>query len=322
MAMENRTETSEQLLSSTVITEQPTPEASTFQCFSEVVSGQFKEVPEEQKPGWIAVPGPMPNCPPGLEPLSQVETLSIRGTHFSWNKPETTRWKQKMSYLILANLEKVFYAFDDSDAVCCNTQRDFVLHMVNSADQEAFRIQSANRCCDGGISCFRCCCGAVQQEATVLLPDGRPIGHLKEVSGCCTRKFLVYDGTNELQLTIEGPPSWSCKDQNYEVTSKCGTKVASVTQLYHSDDLFLEMNPGLDVEMKAALLAALLLIEFVKYGHPGSYASENCWCCYWYWSRSAGTRPDWCCGCCNGCGRTTTTYRHLVPELFCCDERA
>lgn len=171
---------SEKLLPSTAITVQPIPSAPPFEGPSEVISessGTRGNVLEAAD--WVPVLEPIPNCPPGLEQLYHHKEFVIC-KEMGVPVPSAS-WKGcKAVYSVRTPQgQRVFYVFEESEAVCCNLQPDFVLHVTNCINQEILEMRSANTCCDRGISCLQCCCGVMHQETAVFLTSGRRIGDIK-----------------------------------------------------------------------------------------------------------------------------------------------
>jgi hypothetical protein len=107
---------------------------------------------------WMIRPAPMPNCPPGLEYLSQIDKLLVNqkvdlleGTfrnfslirHFLFSiKMFFTAfvgWEENNRYCIRNSFgQQIYYAFEDTDACmrqCCGARRGFTINIVDNMNQ-------------------------------------------------------------------------------------------------------------------------------------------------------------------------------------------
>ncbi|KAK8782092.1 hypothetical protein V5799_016570 [Amblyomma americanum] len=113
-------------------------------------------------------------------------------------------------------------------------------------------------------------------EMEVQAPPGTPIAHVYQNCSFCYPYFSIYDSRKQNVLNIAGPfctTSMPCKcDVEFEVKSTNGVVVGKITkqfsgalkELFTDADVFGVTFPlDMDVRMKAALIAAAMLIDFL-----------------------------------------------------------
>ncbi|XP_060785124.1 phospholipid scramblase 1-like [Neoarius graeffei] len=213
-------------------------------------------------------------CPPGLEYLTQVDQLLI---HQQVELLEVILgWESNNKYLVKNTLgQQVFFVAEDND--CCNRNfcgslRSFVLHILDNMGQEVMTLTRPLRC-DG------CCCPCCLQELEVQSPPGIPIGYVIQTWHPYLPKFTIQNEQKQDVLKIVGPccSCRCCSDVNFEVISLDEKESVGqirkqwtgfVKELFTNADNFGVTFPmDLDVKMKAVLLGACFLIDFMFYEH-------------------------------------------------------
>nr|XP_031533043.1 phospholipid scramblase 4 [Vicugna pacos] len=132
-------------------------------------------VPQSSAPvAWMPVPTPMPNCPPGLEYLAQLDNIHVL-QHFE-PLEMITHFETNNRYDIKNNLgQMVYFVAEDTDDYTRNayrTLRPFVLRVTDCLGREIMTLQRPFRC-----TCCCFCCPSARQEVRerkpypLLLPD-------------------------------------------------------------------------------------------------------------------------------------------------------
>ncbi|KAI9560877.1 hypothetical protein GHT06_011831 [Daphnia sinensis] len=197
------------------------------------------------------------SCPPGLEYLTAVDQLLVH------QKVELLEafvgFETSNKYTVKNSMgQKVFYAAEMSD--CCTRQlcgpnRAFDMKIVDNHGQETMEVTAP----PGTLI------GSIQQEWSILSP-----------------KFSIKDASGETVLTIEGPIcTFSlCGDVEFNVYSRNGdTKVGKISkqwsglvrEAFTDADMFgINFPLDLDVRIKAVLLGACFLIDFMFFEKAGN----------------------------------------------------
>ncbi|CAJ0575923.1 unnamed protein product, partial [Mesorhabditis spiculigera] len=214
-------------------------------------------------------------CPPGLEYLTILDRVVVE------QKIEVfevmTNWETANRYAIHnANWQQAYMAFEEDKMSCarqcCPNKRGYVMHVVDNYGREVMRITRP----------FKCCADMYWgNETTVEAPPGNVIGRVVEdigSLGCCSHKFSLHmDGQQALK--IDGPLDCCCcricnvcGDQVFEIKTMQGEKIGDIrkkwtgfAQEYFTDaDTFTcDFPVDLDVRMKATILAATFLVDFM-----------------------------------------------------------
>lgn len=224
---------------------------------------------------WMQMPAPIPGCPTGLEYLHALDQLVC---HQKVDVAEIfVNWECANRYAILTKQgQQVYYAFEESDMCLrqlCKNQRSFVLHIVNNLNQEVFTIRRPLKfCADGCCWCaFSNCCS---QELSVYLPDGIPLGHVQQGCACCSHEFRIYDGNRQHQLTVTGRAIFACCSVEYQVKSRDGKLLGKIQKKFsgvgeefftNADKFGVQFPEDLDVKLKAVLIGAMFLIDFMVF---------------------------------------------------------
>lgn len=228
----------------------------------------------------MPIPASMPGVPQGLEYLTQLDQLLV---HQLVEVLElVTGWETCNKYEIKNSLgQKVYFAREESGCCmrqCCGPARGFILHIEDNYQQEVMRLIREFKCCAGCCWCANSeCC---QMEIVIEAPVGQPVGYVRQQYSKCPPKFVVQDATEQPIFMIDGPVCL-CRcvccpsDINFHVSSyEGGVEVGKITkqwagavrELFTDADYFGVTFPrDLDVRMKAVLLGALFLIDFMYF---------------------------------------------------------
>ncbi|XP_053456343.1 phospholipid scramblase 1-like [Nycticebus coucang] len=216
-----------------------------------------------------APPRPL-NCPPGLEYLSQIEMILI---HQKLEVLEViTGFETNNIYEIQNSFgQRIYFATEDTPfctRLCCGPSRPFTLRITDNMSREVITLERPLRCTS---CCYPCCL----QELEVQAPPGIPVGYVTQTWHPYLPKFLVQNEQREDVLKISGPciPCSCCADVDFEVTSLdektvVGTITKKWSQMFRevftdADNFAVQFPRDLDVKMKAVMLGACFLVDFM-----------------------------------------------------------
>lgn len=213
---------------------------------------------------------PIPGCPPGLEYLAVVDQLLV---HQQLQVLEMlVPYEQQNRYVVKNSMGQfVFMAIEDSDLAsrcCCGNCRPFEMPLFDYRSVEVMRLFRPLRC----TSCLCLCC---LQLMEVHAPPGTIIGSILQDISLLPR-FSVLDSTGKAVLYIEGPFCTSavcCNDVVFDIFTRNGhVKIGTMSKNWSGvlreaftdiDNFTVTFPIDLDVTLKAMLLAALFLIDFI-----------------------------------------------------------
>ncbi|XP_039616496.1 phospholipid scramblase 1-like isoform X2 [Polypterus senegalus] len=232
-------------------------------------------------PGYVAPPSgfmPAPSrpigCPPGLEYLTQIDQVLI---HQQIELAEVIFGLQfNNKYEIKNSLgQKIFFAAEENDfcnRCCCGPLRSFVIKIMDNFNQEVIEVRRPLRC--GGF-----CCPCCPQELEVHAPPGTPIGYVVQDWHPFIPKFTIQNENREPVLKIQGPCCGCrcCADVNFKVLALDGiSEVGMITKQWggilreaytNADNFGVQFPMDLDVKVKAVMLGACFLIDFMYFEH-------------------------------------------------------
>ncbi|XP_008067307.1 phospholipid scramblase 1-like [Carlito syrichta] len=226
----------------------------------------------------MPAPPPPLNCPPGLEYLTQVDLILIH---------------QKLELLeVLFNFEtnniyeiknrfgqRIYFAAEDTDCCtryCCGNCRPFTLRILDNGNQEVMTLKRPLRC---DSCCFPCCL----QEVEIQAPPGVPVGYVTQTWHPYLPKFTIQNGKREDILKITGPccVCTCATDTNFEVKSLDEQVVVGriskhwsgiLREVFTDADYFgIQFPLDLDVKMKAVMIGACFLIDYMFFESTGRY---------------------------------------------------
>ncbi|XP_064455642.1 phospholipid scramblase 1-like [Ornithodoros turicata] len=221
------------------------------------------------------------SCPPGLEYLAMVDQVLIK------QKVELleafTGFETANKYTILNSMgQKIYYAAEDSDCCtrnCCGPIRPFDMNIVDNNKMEVIHINRPLRC----TSCLCPCC---LQEIEVTSPPGTPIGYVVQDWSILYPNFSIQNAARETVLKIDGPCCrWNCcGDVSFRILSRdgkvCVGKISKqwsglVKEIFTDADNFgISFPIDLDVSMKAVMIAAAFLIDFMFFEKQGQKEND------------------------------------------------
>lgn len=225
-------------------------------------------------PMWMPTPVTPPNCPPGLEYLAQIDQILI---HQQVELLEVlTGFETNNKYEIKNALgQRVYFAAEENDCCTrtfCGPARSFVISVIDNTGREVMKLHRPYRC---SACCFPCCL----QELEVEAPPGTTVGYVIQNWHPCLPKFTVQNEKKEGVLKIIGPcvPCSCCGDVNFEVKSLDESQdVGRISKQWSgfvkeaftdADNFGIQFPMDLDVKIKAVLLSACFLIDFMFFEH-------------------------------------------------------
>ncbi|GAB6020563.1 Putative UDP-glucuronosyltransferase ugt-50 [Chamberlinius hualienensis] len=221
---------------------------------------------------WMAVPRGIPNCPPGLEYLAMIDQLLVR------QKVELLEafvgFETANKYQVLNSMgQNVYFAVEINDCCtrnCCGRKRPFDLKIFDNAKNEIIHLNRPFRC----DSCWFPCC---LQVIDVYSPPGQLVGRIRQNWSICIPHFTIENANGDTVLKIKGPccTCSCCGDVEFDVLSAdSSTKVGKISKQWSglvkeaftdSDNFGITFPMDLDVRMKAVMLGAVFLIDFMYF---------------------------------------------------------
>ncbi|XP_020836606.1 phospholipid scramblase 1 isoform X2 [Phascolarctos cinereus] len=231
---------------------------------------------------WAPAPPPPLNCPPGLEYLTQIDQLLI---HQQVELLEAlTGFETNNRYAISNSFgQRVYFAVEENDCCtrnCCGNLRPFIIKILDNTGREVITFDRPFRC----VSCFYPCC---LQQLEIQSPPGVPIGYITQNWHPFLPKFTVLNEHHQEVLKIQGPciVCRCCADVDFDIKSlNEQTTVGKITKQWtgiiketftDADNFAIQFPLDLDVKMKAVMLGACFLIDFMFFEHGGSSDSSR-----------------------------------------------
>uniref|UniRef100_A0A8C2N0I9 Phospholipid scramblase n=1 Tax=Cricetulus griseus TaxID=10029 RepID=A0A8C2N0I9_CRIGR len=226
---------------------------------------------------WMPTP-PLPlNCPPGLEYLTQIDQILV---HQQIELLEVlTGFETNNKYEIKNSLgQRVYFAVEDTDCCtrnCCGASRPFTLRILDNLGQEVMTLERPLRC---SSCCFPCCL----QEIEIQAPPGVPVGYVTQTWHPCLPKFTLQNEKKQDVLKVVGPcvACSCCSDVDFELKSlNEETVVGKISKQWSglvkeaftdADNFGIQFPLDLDVKMKAVMLGACFLIDFMFFERTGN----------------------------------------------------
>ncbi|KAK2587871.1 hypothetical protein KPH14_003968 [Odynerus spinipes] len=216
--------------------------------------------------GWSA---PNTICPPGLEYLMALDHLFVR------QEVELleafTGWETTNKYSVM-NIrgQPVYYVAEQSGCcsrMCCGSYRSCDFKVIDGVGREILNMSRPLRC----DSCLFPCC---LQELEVY-SGGVLLGSVVQDWSLCRPWFSIRNASGDTVLTIKGPLLRFCVEVNFKVKSADGQhRVGMIAKQWSgltrefftdSDNFGISFPVDLDVKIKAVLLGACLLIDFMYF---------------------------------------------------------
>ncbi|KAF8791906.1 phospholipid scramblase 2-like [Argiope bruennichi] len=212
-----------------------------------------------------------PVCPRELQYLTVIDQLLVR------QKEEISlnglNCENKNKYIVKNILgQNIYTAREDTGCCtrnCCGSCRPFDLKIKNNYGTEIIHLSRDLRC---SFCCFPCCL----QRLEVFAPPGQFIGAVVQKWSIFKPQFQIENESGDAVLKIEGPfCTFSfCGSVNFQVLSTDGIEVGKISKKWSGllretftdvDHFGISFPLELDVKMKATLLGALFLIDYMYF---------------------------------------------------------
>ncbi|XP_053118870.1 phospholipid scramblase 3 isoform X3 [Hemicordylus capensis] len=179
--------------------------------------------------------------------------------------------------------QHIFHAEEQNDCCtrnCCGSLRRFSMRLDDPSGREVLRMVRPLKC----VSCWFPCC---LQELEVQCPPGTTIGYVVQTWHPFTPKFSIQNVEKETVLRILGP-CFACScggDVNFEVKTRDESRgVGRISKQWSgllkevftdTDNFGIQFPMDLDVKIKAVLLGACFLIDFMFFEKTGEVGQRS-----------------------------------------------
>ncbi|WAR15532.1 PLS1-like protein [Mya arenaria] len=152
---------------------------------------------------------------------------------------------------------------------------------------EVVRVTREFKCCAGCPWCA--CTEGLAHEVVVESPPGTVVGYVLQQQSCIEPKYAIMNASREEILTIKGPmcviSGPCCPDVEFIIHSKDGTtEVGKISKQWSgavreyftdADNFGVSFPMDLDVKMKATMIGAVFLIDFMYFEQSGNQNRNN-----------------------------------------------
>ncbi|XP_050996288.1 phospholipid scramblase family member 5 [Acomys russatus] len=217
---------------------------------------------------------PTANLPPGLEYLSQLDLIIIHQQVELLGMILGTETSNK--YEIKNSLgQRIYFAVEES--ICfnrnvCSTLRACTLRITDNSGQEVITVNRPLRC-------NSCWCPCYLQELEIEAPPGTIVGYVAQKWDPFQPKFTIQNANKEDILKIVGPcANCGCfGDVDFEVkTVDEKLTIGKISKYWsgfvndvftNADNFGIHVPADLDVALKAAMIGACFLFDFMFFEH-------------------------------------------------------
>ncbi|CAB3377820.1 Hypothetical predicted protein [Cloeon dipterum] len=217
-----------------------------------------------------------PNCPPGLEYLSMIDQLLV---HQKLELLEAmTGFETANKYSVKNSMGQKIYSAKESGNLCvrncCGPIRPFDMKIYDNFGNMVIHLHRP-------LNCQGCCFPCCLQTMEVTAPPGTLIGTVEQDWSIWKPHFSIKDAAGDVVLKIEGPClTCSCGgDVNFKVLSADGeVELGNISKQWSgfareyftdADNFCVTFPMRLDVRMKAVMLGACFLIDFMFFETKG-----------------------------------------------------
>lgn len=179
--------------------------------------------------------------------------------------------------------QHVFHAEEQNDCCtrnCCGSLRRFSMRLDDPTGREVIRLVRPLKC----VSCWFPCC---LQEMEVQCPPGNTIGYVVQTWHPFTPRFSIQNVEKETVLRVLGP-CFACScggDVSFEVKTRDESRgVGRISKQWSgllkevftdTDNFGIQFPMDLDVKVKAVLLGACFLIDFMFFEKTGEVGQRS-----------------------------------------------
>jgi len=225
---------------------------------------------------WMVMPSMQAGqvCPPGLEYFSVLSQLVVKQRIEILEA--LTGFEQQNKYDVFNSWgQKLYEAKEDSNVCarnCCGKHRGFDMRFMDCYKQTVIHFSRPL-----ALSCCNCCCLSVM---TVEAPVNVPIGRVRQMPGNCKVRFKVECPIGTHVATVCSPCALRCfcfSSVPYPIYDLSDREIAVIKRKFtakgvftDADNFTIEFDPMLNVNLKACLMGALFLIDFMFYEESGN----------------------------------------------------
>ncbi|XP_015184916.1 PREDICTED: phospholipid scramblase 2-like isoform X1 [Polistes dominula] len=222
-------------------------------------------VPQPPPGGW---PATNMICPPGLEYLMGLDHLFVKQKIELFEVIVDFETKNKYKVMNIRG-EQIYYVAEKSSCCsryCCGTYRSCEFQVMDGVGREVLNMIRP-------LKCDSCCCPCCLQELEVY-SGGVLMGSVVQDWSIFRPWFSVRNANGDTVLTIKGP-LLRCLEANFKVKSADGVhRVGMISKQWSgitrefftdTDNFGISFPLDLDVKIKAVLLGACLLIDFMYF---------------------------------------------------------
>ena len=222
---------------------------------------------------WMPPPQAIANCPPGLEYLTQIDQILVHQQVELWEV--VTGYQTANRYVVKNTLgQQVYFAAENSSPFwrqCCSINRPFELSILDNAKNEVIHMERPFSC-STNICCIWC-----PQKLEVQAPPGQIVGYVRQNVSCWNPSFSIQDAEEREVLHMTGSMAAICcrgcyGDIDFELTTLEDVSVGKVSKQWgglakeyftSADNFGIKFPMDLDVKMKAVVMGACFLIDFI-----------------------------------------------------------
>ncbi|XP_054338942.1 phospholipid scramblase family member 5 isoform X1 [Pongo pygmaeus] len=217
---------------------------------------------------------PTVSLPPGLEYLSQLDLIIIHQQVELLGMILGTETSNK--YEIKNSLgQRIYFAVEESicfNRTFCSTLRSCTLRITDYSGQEVITVNRPLRC-------NSCWCPCYLQELEIQAPPGTIVGYITQKWDPFLPKFAIQNANKEDILKIVGPyVTCGCfGDVDFEVkTINEKLTIGKISKYWsgfvndvftNADNFGIHVPADLDVTVKAAMIGACFLFDFMFFEH-------------------------------------------------------
>ncbi|RDD36442.1 Phospholipid scramblase 2 [Trichoplax sp. H2] len=213
-----------------------------------------------------------PDAPPGLEYLTQIDQLLIHQVIEIFEA--VTGFQTRKRFFVKNSMgQQVLFASERNGCLtmqCCGSIRPFEINLTDNMKRDIIHLSRPMRL---GCRCFPCCL----QELEVQAPPGETIGYVRQIQTFVKREFNILNTFRDPVLKIRGP-CWLCScltDIDFDILTSDGeTVIGKITKQWPglwretftlADNFGIRFPVDLDVKIKATLLGAVFLMDFMYF---------------------------------------------------------
>lgn len=252
-----------------------------------VVTGYIPPAQQQAMQMQPLMQGADPNVPLGLEYLTTLDKLIVKQkAHLV---EAIVGFESANKYTVkAANGNKVFYAMEETDCCtrnCCGPARPFDMKVIDMQQRPVIHMYRPLRC----TSCW---CPCFLQTLEVCSPPGNLVGYVKQDWSICGPSFRIENAAGDTVLRIKGPTCTFaiCGDVVFKVMSRDGeVEVGKISKKWNynsmsgmvremftdADNFGISFPMDLDVKMKAVMLGACFLIDFMFFEKAGNKEEDR-----------------------------------------------